>query len=233
MSWPRKAYPLRSTLCRQGRCGSKACSCHRSASHRESGLRRPAGDGVARAAACRWPSRWQNPRRPPSNSLIGSQDRRTRSSRIRSPERWSTADEPQVVLNAEAMRIVSPSEKYVQARPSGKGSNSRAGRVLYLGDQTRISPSGRNVIIVDDGHCHGRNGQSCGESPAAGRRRGTDGSPFRSRRRARSSPCGTRWTGSSVSPPPPLSMRSASIRPISSRPRMPRWIALLRQARGG
>ncbi|MDW9644699.1 phosphoribosyltransferase [Sinorhizobium meliloti] len=61
------------------------------------------------------------------------------------------SDEPQVVLNAEAMRIANPSEKYVQAETERQRLELARRRVLYLGDQARISPSGRNVIIVDDG----------------------------------------------------------------------------------
>ncbi|MDX0553684.1 phosphoribosyltransferase [Sinorhizobium medicae] len=61
------------------------------------------------------------------------------------------SDGPQVVLNAEAMRSVNPSESYVEAETERQRHELARRRALYLGDQMRRSPRGRNVIIVDDG----------------------------------------------------------------------------------
>lgn len=61
------------------------------------------------------------------------------------------SDEPQVVLNAEAMRSVKPSESYVEAETERQRLELARRRALYLGSRTRRSPRGRNVIIVDDG----------------------------------------------------------------------------------
>ncbi|WP_026186497.1 phosphoribosyltransferase [Ensifer sp. BR816] len=60
-------------------------------------------------------------------------------------------DEPQVVLNAEAMRLVKPSEAYLEAETARQRLELERRRRLYLGDRPRVSPEGRNVIIVDDG----------------------------------------------------------------------------------
>jgi putative phosphoribosyl transferase len=60
-------------------------------------------------------------------------------------------DEPQLVLNAEAMRLVKPSEAYLEAETARQRLELERRRRLYLGDRPRVSPEGRNVIIVDDG----------------------------------------------------------------------------------
>ncbi|WP_081158571.1 phosphoribosyltransferase [Ensifer aridi] len=60
-------------------------------------------------------------------------------------------DEPELVLNAEAMRMVRPSEAYVAEETERQRAELRRRRALYLGDRPRISPKGRNIIIVDDG----------------------------------------------------------------------------------
>jgi putative phosphoribosyl transferase len=60
-------------------------------------------------------------------------------------------DEPELVLNAEAMRMVRPSEAYLAEETERQRAELRRRRALYLGDRPRISPKGRNIIIVDDG----------------------------------------------------------------------------------
>lgn len=58
---------------------------------------------------------------------------------------------PQLVLNNEAMRLVRPSEAYVEAETERQRLELTRRRALYLGDRPRVSPKGRNVIVVDDG----------------------------------------------------------------------------------
>ncbi|MQW85868.1 phosphoribosyltransferase [Sinorhizobium saheli] len=60
-------------------------------------------------------------------------------------------EEPLRVLNAEAMRLVRPSEAYLEEETARQRLELTRRRALYLGDRPRISPKGRNVIIVDDG----------------------------------------------------------------------------------
>ncbi|MCA1444466.1 phosphoribosyltransferase [Ensifer sp. IC4062] len=60
-------------------------------------------------------------------------------------------DEPQLVLNDEAMRLVHPQEAYVAAEAERQRLELARRRALYLGDRPRVSPKGRNVIVVDDG----------------------------------------------------------------------------------
>jgi putative phosphoribosyl transferase len=60
-------------------------------------------------------------------------------------------DEPQLVLNAEAIRLVSPSKEYLEAETARQRLELERRRRLYLGDRPRISPEKRNVVIVDDG----------------------------------------------------------------------------------
>ncbi|THK35041.1 phosphoribosyltransferase [Ensifer sp. MPMI2T] len=60
-------------------------------------------------------------------------------------------EEPQLVLNDEAMRLVHPPEAYVEAETERQRLEITRRRALYLGDRPRVSPKGRNVIVVDDG----------------------------------------------------------------------------------
>ncbi|ASY57148.1 phosphoribosyltransferase family protein [Sinorhizobium sp. CCBAU 05631] len=60
-------------------------------------------------------------------------------------------DEPQLVLNAEVMRVVKPSQEYIDAEVSRQRLELERRRELYLGDRPRISPERRKVILVDDG----------------------------------------------------------------------------------
>ncbi|AWI57774.1 phosphoribosyltransferase [Sinorhizobium fredii] len=60
-------------------------------------------------------------------------------------------DEPQLVLNAEAMRLVKPSKAYLEAETARQRLELERRRTLYLGDRPRISAEKRNVVIVDDG----------------------------------------------------------------------------------
>ncbi|MDK1378319.1 MULTISPECIES: phosphoribosyltransferase [unclassified Sinorhizobium] len=60
-------------------------------------------------------------------------------------------EEPQLVLNDEAMRLVHPTEIYVQAETERQRLELTRRRALYVGDRPRVSPKGRNVIVVDDG----------------------------------------------------------------------------------
>lgn len=60
-------------------------------------------------------------------------------------------DEPQLVLNAETMRLLRPPEAYVEAEAERQRRELARRRALYQGDRRRISAKGRNVIIVDDG----------------------------------------------------------------------------------
>ncbi|WEX86267.1 phosphoribosyltransferase [Sinorhizobium garamanticum] len=58
---------------------------------------------------------------------------------------------PQLVLNDEAMRLVHPPEAYVEAETERQRLELTRRRALYVGDRPRVSPKGRNVIVVDDG----------------------------------------------------------------------------------
>ncbi|MBP1883285.1 phosphoribosyltransferase [Sinorhizobium mexicanum] len=60
-------------------------------------------------------------------------------------------EEPQLVLNDEAMRLVHPTEVYVHAETERQRLELTRRRALYVGDRPRVSPKGRNVIVVDDG----------------------------------------------------------------------------------
>lgn len=60
-------------------------------------------------------------------------------------------DEPQLVLNAETMGLVRPSEAFVAAEAERQRHELARRRALYQGDRPRLSPKERNVIIVDDG----------------------------------------------------------------------------------
>ncbi|MCZ4092171.1 MULTISPECIES: phosphoribosyltransferase [Sinorhizobium] len=60
-------------------------------------------------------------------------------------------EEPQLVLNEEAMRLVRPPEAYVKAETERQRLELTRRRALYVGDRPRVSPKGRNVILVDDG----------------------------------------------------------------------------------
>ncbi|MBB4185542.1 phosphoribosyltransferase [Sinorhizobium terangae] len=58
---------------------------------------------------------------------------------------------PQLVLNDEAMRLVHPPEAYIEAETERQRLELTRRRALYVGDRPRVSPKGRNVIVVDDG----------------------------------------------------------------------------------
>ncbi|MDK1490313.1 phosphoribosyltransferase [Sinorhizobium sp. 7-81] len=60
-------------------------------------------------------------------------------------------EEPQLVLNEEAMRLVRPPEAYVKAETERQRLELTRRRALYVGDRPRLSPKGRNVVLVDDG----------------------------------------------------------------------------------
>ncbi|NRP70508.1 putative phosphoribosyl transferase [Ensifer psoraleae] len=60
-------------------------------------------------------------------------------------------EEPQLVLNEEAMRLVRPPEAYVKAETERQRLELTRRRALYVGNRPRVSPKGRNVILVDDG----------------------------------------------------------------------------------
>ncbi|WP_331371599.1 phosphoribosyltransferase [Sinorhizobium chiapasense] len=60
-------------------------------------------------------------------------------------------EELQLVLNDEAMRLVHPPEAYVEAETERQRLELTRRRALYVGDRPRVSPKGRNVIVVDDG----------------------------------------------------------------------------------
>ncbi|WEX76318.1 phosphoribosyltransferase [Sinorhizobium numidicum] len=61
------------------------------------------------------------------------------------------SDEPQLVLNDEAIRLVRPPETYLKEETERQRLELARRRALYLGDRPRISSKGRNVIVVDDG----------------------------------------------------------------------------------
>jgi putative phosphoribosyl transferase len=60
-------------------------------------------------------------------------------------------DDPQTVLNEEAMAIVMPDPAYVEAESRRQLAEIERRRRAYLGDRPAIAVSGRTVILVDDG----------------------------------------------------------------------------------
>ncbi len=60
-------------------------------------------------------------------------------------------DEPRLVLNEEAMRILSPSREYVQHELDRQLVELERRRRAYLGNRQKPRLAGRTVIVVDDG----------------------------------------------------------------------------------
>lgn len=59
--------------------------------------------------------------------------------------------EPQVVLNAEVVELVNPSDDYVRQEVERQLAEIDRRRKLYLGDRAPVSVQGRVVLVVDDG----------------------------------------------------------------------------------
>ena len=59
--------------------------------------------------------------------------------------------EPHLVLNPDIVRQLSPSPAYVRAEMQRQLAEIERRRHAYLGDAAPISPTGRTVIVVDDG----------------------------------------------------------------------------------
>lgn len=60
-------------------------------------------------------------------------------------------EEPELVLNREALRLVRPSKSYLEAETERQREEILRRRTLYFGDRAPISPRDRDVILVDDG----------------------------------------------------------------------------------
>ncbi|NRQ15401.1 phosphoribosyltransferase [Ensifer sesbaniae] len=60
-------------------------------------------------------------------------------------------EEPELVLNRQAMRLVRPARGYVEAETERQRAEILRRRALYFGDRAPISPRDRDVILVDDG----------------------------------------------------------------------------------
>jgi putative phosphoribosyl transferase len=60
-------------------------------------------------------------------------------------------ENPQLVLNEEAMALVRPSDEYVEAEMRRQLLEIERRRNLYLGSRPAASVLGRTVIVVDDG----------------------------------------------------------------------------------
>lgn len=60
-------------------------------------------------------------------------------------------EEPELVLNREAMRLVRPPKGYVEAETERQRAEILRRRALYFGDRAPTSPKDRDVILVDDG----------------------------------------------------------------------------------
>ncbi|HEV7275191.1 MAG TPA: phosphoribosyltransferase [Devosiaceae bacterium] len=60
-------------------------------------------------------------------------------------------DDPQLVLNEEAMRIVAPSPEYVEAEKQRQLVELERRRTRYFGDREPLPVGGRTVVLVDDG----------------------------------------------------------------------------------
>lgn len=60
-------------------------------------------------------------------------------------------ENPQLVLNEEAMALVQPSDAYVEAEKRRQLLEIERRRNLYLGSRPAASVLGRTVIVVDDG----------------------------------------------------------------------------------
>jgi putative phosphoribosyl transferase len=60
-------------------------------------------------------------------------------------------DDPQVVLNDEAVALLQPSPDYLDAETRRQFAEIERRRAAYLGDRPPIPLKGRNVVLVDDG----------------------------------------------------------------------------------
>ncbi|WDZ75243.1 phosphoribosyltransferase [Ensifer adhaerens] len=60
-------------------------------------------------------------------------------------------EEPELVLNREAIRLVRPAKGYLEAETTRQHAEILRRRALYFGDREPISPRDRDVILVDDG----------------------------------------------------------------------------------
>jgi putative phosphoribosyl transferase len=60
-------------------------------------------------------------------------------------------DDPQLVLNEEALAVVHPSAEYIAAVEERELAEIERRRKLYLGDRAPAPVKGRTVIVVDDG----------------------------------------------------------------------------------
>ncbi|MEI2296471.1 phosphoribosyltransferase [Ensifer sp. MJa1] len=60
-------------------------------------------------------------------------------------------EEPELVLNPQAVRLVRPPEGYVKAETERQHAEILRRRALYFGDRAWTSPRDRDVILVDDG----------------------------------------------------------------------------------
>ncbi|MEF2070416.1 phosphoribosyltransferase [Consotaella aegiceratis] len=60
-------------------------------------------------------------------------------------------DDPQLVLNDEAIRFVQPPDGYVAAEMQRQLAEIERRRSFYLGERAPVSVRGRAVILVDDG----------------------------------------------------------------------------------
>ncbi|GGD75804.1 phosphoribosyltransferase [Croceicoccus mobilis] len=60
-------------------------------------------------------------------------------------------DEPQMILNEEAVRIIRPGREYLQAELGRQLVEMERRRRAYIGSRKMPSLAGRTIIIVDDG----------------------------------------------------------------------------------
>jgi len=60
-------------------------------------------------------------------------------------------DNPQLVLNEEAMRVIAPSPDYVEAEKQRQLVELERRRTRYFGDRAPLPVEGRTVVLVDDG----------------------------------------------------------------------------------
>jgi predicted phosphoribosyltransferase len=60
-------------------------------------------------------------------------------------------EEPELVLNRQAILLVRPAKGYVEAETGRQHAEILRRRALYFGDRQPLSPKDRDVILVDDG----------------------------------------------------------------------------------
>lgn len=60
-------------------------------------------------------------------------------------------DDEDLVLNSDAIRIVSPPRGYVEAEAARQRAEIERRRALYFGDHAPLSPKDREIVLVDDG----------------------------------------------------------------------------------